>query len=92
MTEEHLTALLKTSEAKKDPEGWFALSEGRTLSLYLGNNGVSLTITKVEALKTEGSLLRARTARGETFVLAAEDVFAGAVEGNKSGSRRAGFV
>ena len=92
MTEEHLTALLKTAEAKKDGDGWHALSEGKHMTLYVGSNGASLSVQRVEAVRQEGQIVRARTVRGEVFVLALEDVFAGAVEGAKSSNRKAGFV
>ena len=92
MTEEHLTALLKTAESKKDGDGWHTLGEGKQLTLYVGFNGASLSVQRVEAVRQEGQILRARTARGEVFVLALEDLYAGAIDGNKATSRKAGFV
>ncbi len=92
MTEEHLAALLVAAEAKKDDEGWSRPPDGRHMTLYVGCNGSTLTVSKIEALRPDGALLRARTVRGETYVLAAEDVFAGAVEGAATSSRKAGFL
>lgn len=92
MTEEHLTALLSMAEAKKDDKGFLRAGEGRNMSLYAATAGASLTVTKVEALKVEKQLLYARTVRGEVFVLALEDVFAGSVDQPLSSGRKAGFV
>lgn len=92
MTEEHLTALLKASGAKKDADGWQVMAEGRHLTLHVGFNGASLNVARVEALRHEGSLLSARTSRGDVYVLAMEDVFAGALEPAASTGRKAGFV
>jgi hypothetical protein len=92
MTEEHLSALLGAAEAKKDGEGWMRPPEGRNITLYVSSNGASMTVGKVEALRVAGQLLRARTVRGEEFVLALEDVFAGAVDAPATAGRKAGFV
>jgi hypothetical protein len=93
MTEEHLTALLTTAEAKKDDKGFLRAADGRNLSLYAASSGANLTVTKVEAVKIDKNLLYARTARGEIFVLALEDIFAGSVEQPSSSTgRKAGFV
>lgn len=91
MTEEHLTAVVAAAEAKKNNQGFWATQEGRHITLYVSANGTSLTVSRVEALKLEGHLLRAKTVRGEMFVLAVEDVFAAAVEPEAQGGRRAGF-
>lgn len=92
MTEEHLASLLASAGAKKDGEGWHAPADGRHLTLYVAANGASLNVGRVEALKRDGSLLQARTVKGEVFVLALEDVFAAAVEAAPTGARKAGFV
>jgi hypothetical protein len=39
----------------------------------------------------DGPLIAARTVRGEEYLLTLEDVFAGAVEPQAQGGRRAGF-
>lgn len=93
MTDEHLQALLGAAEAvKKDKEGFQALAEGRHLTLYAASSGVSLTVSRIAALKRDGGLVHARTAKGELYVLAIEDVFAGAVDLAQTSTRRAGFV
>ena len=92
MTEEHFTAIVQTAEAKKDAQGWFVAQEGRHLTLYASSGGgSSLTVSKVEAVKLEGRLLKAKSVRGEVYVLSLEDVFAGAVEPQAQTGRRAGF-
>lgn len=92
MTQEHLEALLKEADTKKDSDGWLVTPEGRQLTLYASHNGASLSVSRVEAIREDAGLVKAKTVRGELFVLALDDVFAGAVEGPKSSSRKAGFV
>jgi hypothetical protein len=92
MTSEHLAALLALAEASPDAEGWTTLKEGHHLTLHVASGGVSLSVARVEAIKVGGSLLTARTARGEVYVLNIGDVFAGAVEAPSNSSRKAGFV
>jgi hypothetical protein len=92
MTKEHLSALLAAAEAKKDSEGWFKPAEGRQLTLHVAAKGVSLTVGRIEALRLENSLVKTRSVRGELYVLALEDLFAGAVEAPALGGRKPGFV
>jgi hypothetical protein len=92
MTEQHFSALLMASEAKKASDGWLKLPEGRHLTLYVAFNGASLTVSRIEAVRAEGGLVRARTVKGEVFVLALSDVFAGAADAPAAGGRKAGFV
>ena len=92
MTEEHLTALLTAAEAKKDDKGFLQVTGGRTLTLYVAPSAATLTVSKIEALRTERDLVHARTAKGELFVLALKDVYAGSVDAPTSGGRKAGFV
>jgi hypothetical protein len=92
MTDDHLGALLTVAEAKKEKDGWFALPEGRHLTLYVAFNGASLSVARVMGMKREGGLLFARTVKGESFILALDDVYAGAVEAPPTGGRKAGFV
>ena len=91
MTEEHLAALLGAAEAKKDGSGWQKPAEGRLISLHVAANGTGLSVGKIEALRAEKGLLKARTVKGELYVLALADVFAGAVEAPPSEGRQAGF-
>lgn len=92
MTEQHLSALLTTAEAKKASDGWLKPPEGRHLTLYAAFNGANLTVSRIEAIRSEGGLVKAKTAKGETFVLALTDVFAGAVDAAPNTGRKAGFV
>ena len=92
MTEEHLSVLLLAAEAKKDKKGWMVPASGRQMTLHAASNGASLTVSRIEAVRVEGGVVKARTVRGELYVLALDDVFAGAVEAPSSSSRKAGFV
>ena len=94
MTEEMLRTVLETAQAKADKEGSTAMPEGRHMTLYAAHAGVGLTVAKVERLRISQGTLRVRTAKGETFVLALEDVFAAAVEGGSESAtaRKAGFL
>jgi len=92
MTEEHLAALLATAEAKKDAQGWAKTPEGRLMTLYIASGGASLTVGRVEALRVKGSLIEARSVKGETYVIALADLYAGAVEAPPTSGRKAGFI
>jgi hypothetical protein len=92
MTADHLNSLLSAAEAKKDDQGWFRPPDGRSLTLYVGADGVSLTVGRVEALKVEGDLVKARTVKSEVYIVALQDVFAGAVDAPAGADRKAGFV
>ncbi len=91
MTEDHLTAIIKAAQAKKNDQGWWVTQEGRHVTLYVSAAGTSLTVSRIESLRVDGSLVRAKSVRGEEYILALEDVFAGAVEPMAQGGRRAGF-
>ena len=92
MTEEHLTALLSAAEAKKDDKGWVGAADGRLFTFYVAYGGAGLTVGRVEAIKVDGKLVHARTNRGELYLLALSDVYAGAIEGPTATSRKAGFA
>ncbi len=89
-----LRAVLDTGNAKTDKDGWFTLPEGRLMTLYVAHNGVQLTVAKVEALKNSGSIVRARSSKGETFLLSLEDIFAAAFDAGteSSAARKTGFL
>jgi hypothetical protein len=94
MTGEQFDAILKTAHAKADKDGWQALPDGGTMSLYVAFNGASITVARVEAVKVEGGLLYARTPKRELYAVAKEDVFAVAIDGAAASgqpARRAGF-
>ncbi len=92
MTQEHWAALMEASGAKKDEQGYLAPPEGRLLTLYISSGNASLSVQRIEAVRQEAGLVYARTKKGETFVLALQDVFAGAVEESQGSTRKAGFV
>jgi hypothetical protein len=92
MTEEHLSALLSAAEAKKDDKGWVGAADGRLFTLYVAYGGAGLTVSRVEVMRIDGKLLHARTNRGELYLLALSDVYAGAIEGPTATSRKAGFA
>ena len=92
MTQEHWAALIEASGAKKDEKGFWAQPEGKLLTLYLSSGSASLSVQRIEAVRQEAGLVHARTKKGELFVLALQDVFAGAVEESQGSSRKAGFV
>lgn len=94
MTDDLLKAALDMAEAKTDKDGWAELPEGRMLTLYAAHEGVSLPVSKIEAVLIVGGLLKARSSKGETFVLALKDVFAIALDGGGKGAqaRKAGFL
>ena len=92
MTDDHFSALLSAADAKKDGTGWMRTAEARLISLHLASNGASLSVGRIEAVKLDKGLVRARTVKGEVYVLALADVFAGAVEAPASEGRKAGFV
>ncbi len=92
MTEEHLSALIQAGDAKPADDGWVEPPEGRHFILHVSQNGASLTVPRVRALRQESGLLHAKTSNGETYIVALEDVFAGAVDGSSKPGRKAGFV
>ena len=93
MTLEHWAALIEASGAKKDDKGFLALAEGKLLTLYIVSGASTLSVQRIEAVRQEQALVHARTKKGELFVLALADIFAGAVEETQGSSqRKAGFV
>lgn len=94
MTEEMFRVVLESSNAKTDKDGWSALPEGRLVTLYAAHNGVPLTIAKVEALRAAQGVVRARTSKGDTFLVHLDDLFAAATDaGSESpAGRKAGFL
>jgi hypothetical protein len=92
MTQEHLAAILELISARSEKDGWSVFPDGRAVTLYAAHDGVQLTVARVEAVAVKAGLLRARTTKGELYLLALEDVFAAAAEGTAMQSRKAGFV
>ena len=93
MKTEQLDAILTRADAKLGDDGWSEVAEGRQITFYAASDGVGLTVGKVEAVKRDDGLLLLRTARGETYALDLERVFAGAIDSGKDSDagRRAGF-
>jgi hypothetical protein len=95
MTEEMLRAVLDTANAKTDgKDGWSILPGGRLMTLHVAHGGVPLTVGKIDAIKIQGALVRARSSKGETFITLA-DVFAAGLEGGSdptNPARKAGFL
>ena len=95
MAGEQLDAVLKSVNAKSGKDGFAALPDGVTLTLYLAHDGASLSVQKVEAVKTDGEIIFARTTKRETFAVAKADIFAVATDGTATAAgespRRAGF-
>lgn len=93
MTEDMLRAVIDAAQAKQDKAGWLAMPEGRVLTLYAAHDGVALTVNKIERLRIAGPLLHAQNSKGETFLVAAADVFAAATDApDAGGGRRTGFL
>jgi hypothetical protein len=94
MTEEMLHAVLETSGAKTDKDGWSTLPEGRLMTLHAAHGGVSLTVGKVDGVKVNLRIILARNVKGEITILNRDDLFAAAVDrGNDAqAGRKAGFL
>lgn len=95
MSPEHLHEILELCDASKpDERGFRELPQKASLTLYLSNGGVGLTVSEVEALASRGHHVQARTKKGDLYVLSLEDVFAINVEGRAQpkSARRAGFA
>ncbi len=92
MTQEHWAALIEASGATKDDKGLLVLPVGKLLTLYVSSGSSTLSVSRVESVKSEHGLVHARTKKGEVFVLALQDVFAGAVDESQGSERKAGFV
>jgi hypothetical protein len=92
MTGDHLAAILKQAQAKTDKDGWETVPEGTSLTLYLAHDGVPLNVNRISAMRFEGELIYARTAKREMYGLSRADLFAVGVEGSSNEpARRAGF-
>jgi len=92
MTNEQFTAVLSMLPVAKAEEGWWKSERDQFLSLYVAHDGVPLQIAKVETLKAEGHLVRAKTHRGEQYVIVMEDLFGVAAEAPSAVARKAGFA
>jgi hypothetical protein len=92
MTHEHLSALFTASDAVKGSDGWMTLPDARSITLYVAAGGSTLSIGRVQALRHDGALLHAKTNKGEHYVVALEDAFAGSVDAPSGQTKKAGFL
>ncbi len=74
-----------------DEQGWSVLAPERYLTMYVAHGAASLTVAKVEAVRVDGTLVRARTRKGEMYVLELADLFAIALDPPPAPDRKAGF-
>lgn len=91
MTNEGWKAALDGVPLELDGDGWSVLAMDRFLTLYIAHGAASLTVPKVEAIKVDGVLVRARTRKGEIYVVERDDLFALAIESPPPPDRKAGF-
>ena len=93
MTEAMLKAILTASETSLK-DGFAELPGGRTLTLYVAHDGVSMSVGKVASLRVNDEILEARSNKGELYVLNLSDVFAASVSGSQEAGkgRKAGFL
>jgi hypothetical protein len=91
MTGDQLGALLELAEATKADDGWSSLGQ-HTLTLHTAFNGASLSLARIESVKASGSLLLAKSQRGETHVVILDNIFGGTIEPSRETARKAGFV
>jgi hypothetical protein len=95
MTGDHLDAILRTAGAQPDKDGWWSAGGGVTMTLHVAHDGASMTVPRVDAIKTEGELVYARNPKREIFIVVRTDIFAVALEGEATTGRvvrRAGFA
>ncbi len=93
MTNDMLKNVLETAQARES-DGWSVLSDGRLLTLYAAHDGVPLTVQKIEAVRVAHAVVHARSVKGETFMVAMEDIFAAAFDAGATSpaTRKAGFL
>ena len=91
MTGDQLVALLELAEATKADDGWSKLGQN-TLTLHTAFNGASLSLARIESLKVAGTLLLAKSTRGETLVVVLGNICGGTIEPSRETGRKAGFV
>jgi hypothetical protein len=82
---------MKVADAKKGPEGWQVMPEGRHLTLHVASGTAGLTIGRVERVRVADGIPQARTTKDEVYVVALDQVYAGAAEAPQKGARKAGF-
>ncbi|HVH45850.1 MAG TPA: hypothetical protein VM925_26030 [Labilithrix sp.] len=90
MTREQIEAILKNAQAKLDKENGYVLPDGSNVTFHVAHDGASLAFAKLEAVKIDGELLYAKSAK-QTVAIVLSDVFAISVEGGNQPRRAAGF-
>ncbi|MBX3231591.1 MAG: hypothetical protein KIT84_23815 [Labilithrix sp.] len=91
MTRDQIEAILKSSGAKSDKDG-FSLPEGSSVTLHVAHDGASLAFQKLENVKFDGELIYGKNPK-QTIAIVTSDVFAVALEGGNDKARRpAGFA
>ncbi len=91
MTQEHLSALLTAGDATKNGDGWQTLPDARSLTFYIASGSTTLSIGRVQSVRQDGPLFHARTHKGEHFVVALVDAYAGSVDAASNVAKKAGF-
>ena len=93
MTGEMFQKVLAKAEASGSAADGAKLPEGRTLTLYVANNGASMTVGDVVSVKLDDDAVEAENKKGVCHILALADVYAASVksEGEGNASRKAGF-
>jgi hypothetical protein len=94
MSPETFAEILTLCDAAAPSEqGLRDLPARTTITMYLSRGGVGLTVASIEALALKGSVVHARTTKGDLYLVELQDVFAANVEGKAQpkATRRAGF-
>ena len=91
MTRDQVHMLLNALPSTKADDGCFSPPTERSLTLYASHDGVGLTVSKVDGVYVDHDMLRARTSKGETYMLSIEDLFAVSLDAPSALGRKAGF-
>lgn len=91
MTGDQLAALLEVAEATQADAGWSSLGQ-QSLTLHTAYGAAALSLAHIESVKLSGSLLLAKSRRGETHVVILDNVVGGTIEPSRETSRKAGFA
>ncbi|MEM9695874.1 MAG: hypothetical protein AAGA56_25245 [Myxococcota bacterium] len=93
MTDEMLRHVFEKAECAKEGDTW-VLPSGRTLTLYAGRDGGSLSAPKLIRVTVEKGLVTGKSQKGELYLFAVEHIFGAQIVGgvDTAKERRAGFV
>lgn len=94
MTESMYQRILERADAQSAKKGPAKLPEEKSITLYIGSHGASITVANVIELALADGIVEARNRKGELFVLGLGDVLAAAIQtsDDRGTGRRAGFV